>query len=306
MGLAYWWGMFFNSHNGRIMGQRGRSAQSHECRKLKAMREAKEWKRLEGDAPDYPPKFKLLDLFCCAGGASMGYHRAGFDVTGVDIEPQPHYPFAFVQSDALDYLSTHGHIFDAVHTSPPCQAYSIANQQWRKAGKDYPDMVEPTRQALKANGKPYIIENVPGAPLINPIVLNGGIFSLKVRRVRLFECSFYLPFILLPNDAPSTFRMGRPIKEGDAITPVGHFSNVPYARKEMRIDWMTRAELTQAIPPPYTEWIGKQLMNHLKDNQLLDTFPIIPEIFRSVQINKKNLLTQLSNTLAEFHGLARG
>lgn len=201
---------------------------------------------------------RLLDLFCGAGGAGMGYYQAGFEVVGVDINPQPHYPFEFHQADALELLLDG---FDVIHASPPCQAYSKASQQWRKAGKIYPDLIEPTRKLLKASGKPYIIENVLSAPLINPIVLNGAFFNLKVRRVRAFECNFKMPYIVLPKDAPAPFRRGRPIREGiDAITPVGHFSNVKYAQKEMGIDWMGQKELAQAIPPAYTEYIGKQLM----------------------------------------------
>lgn len=208
---------------------------------------------------------KLLDLFCKAGGASMGYHKADFEVTGVDIEPQKNYPFEFIQADAMSLSLEFIRQFDAIHASPPCQAYSMASMQWRIQGKEYLDLVEPTRTILKNSGRPYVIENVPGAPLINPIVLNGAFFGLKVRRIRLFECSFNVPFILLPNDLPSTFRMGRPVREGfDAITPVGHFSNIPYARQEMQIPWMTGAELTQAIPPAYTEWIGKHLMDSVK------------------------------------------
>ena len=188
----------------------------------------------------------------------MGYHLAGFDVTGVDINPQPKFPFQFHQADALKYPLDG---FDVIHASPPCQAYSGANRQWRKAGKIYPDLIRKIRERLKENGKPYIIENVIGSPLINPIKLNGAFFGLKVRRVRLFECSFKMPTIILPEDAPAPFRMGRPVREGiDAITPVGHFSGVKYAQKEMGISWMGQKELAQAIPPAYTKFIGKQLM----------------------------------------------
>ena len=194
----------------------------------------------------------------------MGYHKAGFEVTGVDIKPQTRYPFRFVQGDALEYLRNHGHEFDAIHASPPCQVYSMASQQWRGEGKKYSDLVAPTRKELQKIGKPYVIENVPGAPLVNPIKLNGAMFGMKLRRVRLFETSFDMPFYLLPNEGKSMFRMGRPVKEGDIITPVGHFSNVPYARRVMGIEWMTGAELTQAIPPAYTEYIGRELMKVLK------------------------------------------
>lgn len=194
----------------------------------------------------------------------MGYHRAGFEVVGVDIKPQPKYPFRFVQAEALEYVAEHGHEYDAIHASPPCQEYTEAGKQWRKAGKKYADLVAPTRAALKKTGKPYVIENVPGAPLVHPIKLNGAMFGMKVRRTRLFECSFDMPFYLLPSEERSTFRMGRPVEDGDVITPVGHFSNVPYARKVMGIDWMGQKELAQAIPPAYTEFIGRELMKVLK------------------------------------------
>lgn len=208
---------------------------------------------------------KLLDLFCCAGGAAMGYHRAGFDeIVGVDIKPQKNYPFTFVLGDALEYLREHGREFDMIHASPPCQAYSMAGQQWRSAGKEYADLVEPTRELLIASGKPYVIENVPGAPLRNPTILNGAFFGMNLRRTRLFETNPELKFILLPKEGPTRFRMGRPPKAHDPVVPVGHFSNVQRARDVMGIDWMTGAELTQAIPPAYTEYIGREMLEHIK------------------------------------------
>ena len=194
----------------------------------------------------------------------MGYHRAGFEVVGIDNKPQPHYPFEFHLADALEYLQEHYQEFDAIHASPPCQAYSRASMQWRKSGKEYPDLVQPTRELLIKTGLPYVMENVPGAPLINPILLTGAFFGLKVRRNRLFESNINLPFQLTQPNAKTNFRMGRPVKDGEEITPVGHFSNVVYARQQMQIDWMTQQELTQAIPPAYTEWIGKHLMEYLK------------------------------------------
>ena len=206
---------------------------------------------------------KLLDLFCCAGGASMGYYRAGFDVTGVDIKPQPHYPFKFIQADALE-VDLSG--YDAYHPSPPCQGYSMASQQWRLSGKEYPKLIEGTRQRLIETGKPYVIENVPGAPLINPVLLNGAMFGMRIRRRRLFELSFEIPLFLIPKEEPSGFIMGRPVTENSIITPVGHFSGVAIAKKRMEIDWMGQAELAQAIPPAYTEFIGKQLMKTVLEN----------------------------------------
>jgi len=205
---------------------------------------------------------KLLDLFCGAGGCSMGYSRAGFDVVGVDIDPQPQYPFEFHQADALEYLAAHGHEFDIIHASPPCQQYTKAAQQWRKEGKEYADLIEPVRELLMKIGKPYIIENVPGSPLVNPIFLNGSMFGLLVHRPRYFECSF-------PAEQPEIIKtkrpakMGRPVQEGDIIQPVGHFSGADYARKQMQIDWMSKKGLAQAIPPAYCEYIGGKARAHL-------------------------------------------
>jgi DNA (cytosine-5)-methyltransferase 1 len=206
----------------------------------------------------------LLDTFCKAGGASKGYKDAGFEVIGVDIEPQPHYPYSFIQADAIEFIADHGSEFDAIHASPPCQKYTQAASQWRKQGREYPDLIEPTREVLKASGKPYIIENLAGAPLINPIVLNGAFFGLRIRRTRYFELNFELPFFLIPKEGRSGYRMGRKPRESDLIMPVGHFSGITRARKEMGIDWMNRAEITQAIPPLYTEWIGRQLIQILE------------------------------------------
>jgi len=187
-------------------------------------------------------------------------------VVGVDLAPQKNYPFEFHQADALAYCREHGAEFDVIHASPPCQAYSMAGRQWRSEGREYPDMVAETRAALQATGKPYIIENVPGSPLINPTVLNGAFFKMRVRRVRWFETSFAMPFMLIPPEGPSHFRMGRPVKEGDIIVPVGHFSNVPYARREMGIDWfMTRDEVREAIPPAFTEFIGRSISLYILD-----------------------------------------
>lgn len=215
---------------------------------------------------------KALDLFCKAGGTSMGLHRAGFDVTGVDVEPQKRYPFEFVLGDALEYVAKHGHKYDLVVAGPPCQLFSVL-APLSKGG--YPDLVGPTREALKATGKPYIIENVPGAPLINPIKICGTMFpELRVRRHRLFECS---PVIWFP-PAPcchwgKTSACGRGKSENnltgyipgtlenfDFITVAGCDYRVADGRKAMGIDWMIRKELSQAIPPAYTEWLGREML----------------------------------------------
>jgi len=209
-------------------------------------------------------KMRLLDLFCCAGGAAMGYYRAGFtEIVGVDIRPQPRYPFQFVLGDAFEYVAAHGHEFDAIHASPPCQGYTKAAKQWRKSGKNYADLVSKTRNALIDCGKPYIIENVPDAPLINPVILNGAFFGMLVNRTRLFECSFEVPFFLLPTSKKPK-KMGRAVCDGDVIQPVGHFSGVRYAKEQMGIDWMNQSELSQAIPPAYTEFVGRHLLEACK------------------------------------------
>jgi DNA (cytosine-5)-methyltransferase 1 len=202
-------------------------------------------------------KPRLLDLFCGAGGAGMGYARAGFDVTGVDIKPMPRYPFAFIQGDALEYLTAHGHEYEAIHASPPCQRYT-ALQVVR--GREHPDLVAPTRKALEATGKPWVIENVVGAPMNTTIVLCGAMFGLKVYRHRLFESNqmLFQPHHELHRD--STPRAGRGISPKGFISVAGNTGNADYARLAMGIDWMNRDQLSQAIPPAYTEYIGKQLM----------------------------------------------
>ena len=186
----------------------------------------------------------------------MGYFMAGFDVEGVDIKPQPHYPFKFHLADALTF-PLEG--YDAYHASPPCQAFSANCRFWRKQGYQYPDWVQPIRQRLGITGKPFVIENVKGAPLINPHILNGAMFGLLLQRTRLFEVSFDMPFTLLPQGM-APIRVGRPVQAGQVISPVGHFPNRHYAEQQMGISWMTKQELTQAIPPCYTEYIGKYLL----------------------------------------------
>ena len=227
-------------------------------------------------------KPRLLDLFCGAGGAAMGYHRAGFEVVGVDIKPQPHYPFEFHQADALTY-PLEG--FDAYHASPPCQDDSIATQKWKNRGYVYPQLIEPTRQILIATGKPYVVENVTGAKrrLHNPILLCGLTFGLKVVRHRWFECN---PFIMSPGHSSRqcygavTRKIaindpaghGMPGHTYRALTVAGHGGNSQSFRwqdwqEAMGIDWMTKQELTQAIPPAYTEYLGKYLMKAVMANK---------------------------------------
>lgn len=199
---------------------------------------------------------RLLDLFCGAGGAGMGYHRAGFEVVGVDINQQPHYPFEFHQADALEYLPEHGHEYDAIHASPPCQAYTIM-QHIHKNNSAHPDLVEPTRVALNNSGKPWVIENVVGAPLRVDLLLCGTMFGIRVPKHRIFEMNFQINALLPPCNHTNVYDC---------------FHGGEEARNEreklcklFEIDWfVTRQEVRNAIPPAYTEYIGNYLMQHIK------------------------------------------
>jgi DNA (cytosine-5)-methyltransferase 1 len=213
---------------------------------------------------------RLLDLFCGAGGCSVGYHRAGFtDIVGVDIRPQPRYPFAFVQGDALEYVAAHGREFDAIHASPPCQRYSVATKVQGRSGS-HPDSVPPCRELLDASGKPWVMENVVGAPLLNAIELCGTMFGLQVFRHRLFESNVFLfqPAHRKHRGTTNSHRWGKHRYDdmsGGYLTVCGGGNcKVATARKAMGIGWMTKAELNQAIPPAYTEFVGKQLLAHLE------------------------------------------
>lgn len=207
-------------------------------------------------------KPKLLDLFCKAGGAGFGYNLAGFCVVGVDIEFQKNYPFEFHQSDALEYLKEHWTEFDIIHASPPCQRFSsMTNGRWKDRLDEHPDLIEPIRNLLIKTGKPYIIENVVGAPLINPTMLCGSMFNLKVRKHRLFETSFRVEQLECSHKL-----------QGKVVGVYGHaggksnrdgiqFSSTQSWRDAMGIQWMSGNELSQAIPPAYTEYIGKEFLN---------------------------------------------
>lgn len=205
----------------------------------------------------------------------MGYSRAGFDdIVGVDIKPQPNYPFAFVQMDVLNYLEEPWFLsFDAIHASPPCQRYSVANNIHQKA--DHPDLVAVTRERLQAIGKPYVIENVPGAPLVNVIVVCGLALGCGVKRHRWFESNALLFGTDCvgghSGDWVSVFghtvlerspQIGRTAKNGP-IFRRKHLGT-DRGREAMGISWMTREELSESIPPAYTEYLGRQLLAHLQ------------------------------------------
>ena len=203
-------------------------------------------------------KPKAIDLYCCAGGASAGLVRAGFDVVGVDIEPQPHYPFKFIQGDALT-VPLEG--YDFIWASPPCQRYSKAQ---KIMGKEHPDLVAPTRERLKESGAQWAIENVVGAPLIDPITLCGTMFGLKVYRHRWFECSFPVDEPPHPEHVAPLRKMGRKPQPGDFMHIVGNFSGVKQAREAMDIPWMPRDKLREAIPPAYAEYIGRNALEYIR------------------------------------------
>jgi DNA (cytosine-5)-methyltransferase 1 len=210
----------------------------------------------------------MLDLFCGAGGCSVGYSRAGFDVVGVDMNAKVgrHYPFEFHAADALEHLAGHWQEFDAIHASPPCQAYSQSAQSQRNAGKEYPDMLAPTREALTATGLPWVIENVPRAPMRPDFKLCGCQFGLKLRRERWFEVSWPASQLAQPCYHPfpvvSVVGHGTPtwVREQLGFNPT-----IADYREAMGIDWMNRNELSQAIPPAYTEYLGGLLIAELAD-----------------------------------------
>ena len=205
-------------------------------------------------------KPKLLDLFCGAGGASMGYSMAGFDVTGIDVKHGKRYPFTYIRADVRDYLNTeYLSQFDVIHASPPCQTHSITKHLRNAQGKSTSkiDMIPEVREALIASGKPYIIENVPQSPLINPIQLCGSSFGLKVRRHRLFESNMSL----IGSTCNHTTRpIGVYGSLNDEIPKGGKTAEtIGQAREAMGMEWAIWSELVEAIPPAYTHYIGKQL-----------------------------------------------
>lgn len=201
---------------------------------------------------------KLLDLFCGAGGAGMGYSRAGFDVTGVDIAPQKNYPFKFIQADALDYVAQYGWMFDAIHASPPCQRYSRMTP--RKYRHNHPDLIPLVRFWLEAIDVPYAIENVPLAPLRNPVMVCGGQLGLKVYRHRLFESNVYLMGIPHSPHQDKTPRSGHGNVSPKGFITLSGGRSTEITQQAMGIDWMIGRELREAIPPAFTEFIGRQLI----------------------------------------------
>jgi DNA (cytosine-5)-methyltransferase 1 len=213
-----------------------------------------------------PPR--IIDLYCGAGGAAMGYHLAGFDVIGMDIKPQPHYPFPFIRGDAMSLNSSALMGAAFIHASPPCQAFTAAQPI---QGNDHPDLLTPTRERLLDMGIPFVLENVPGAPMRRDVELCGSMFDLELQRHRWFE--FDPPHLLLTPPCRHVWAAGSPVgvygHTGGRATRSGHRRSGNHGwlkadwERAMGIDWMSRDELAQAVPPAYTRWIGSRLMREL-------------------------------------------
>ena len=216
-------------------------------------------------------KPKLLDLFCGAGGASHGYALAGFEVTGIDVKHGKRYPYTYIRGDVRDYLNLEFlSQFDVIAASPPCQTHSATKHLRNAQGKSTSkiDMIPEVREALIASGKPYVIENVPQSPLIDPIQVCGSYFGLKVRRHRLFESNMDLVGTSCDHNA-----QGKPVgiygSMRDEIPSGGHTAKtMPEAYEAMGINWMIWTELVESIPPAYTQFIGEQITKRRSEQDL--------------------------------------
>jgi hypothetical protein len=204
-------------------------------------------------------KPRLLDLFCGAGGAAMGYHRAGFEVVGVDINQQPNYPFDYHQGDALEYVrrlileNDPSDDFDAIHASPPCQHYANVTK-WKGEPDDHAALIEPTRELLEATGLPWVMENVRTPAIRADYMLCGTTLRLRVRRHRHFETNWTGGMV-----------MGHPCQHSDDDYSFDHGGKQPESvyREAMGVEWMTVQESREAIPPAYTEYIGRHLFTKI-------------------------------------------
>jgi DNA (cytosine-5)-methyltransferase 1 len=218
--------------------------------------------------PHTPAKPLLLDLFSCAGGSAMGFHNAGFNVVGVDTEPQTNYPFEFIQGDALAFMRAiisngmrlpDGRAVDAVNASPPCQRWSQMSTCRPGLAESYPDLIEPTRALLVDSGAPYVMENVPRAPLRDPVMLCGHMFGRELYRHRMFESNVRIPQPMHVAHTKSASKAGH-WTPGTVMSISGHVHPIAHAREIMEIDWTNRDELGEAVPPYYTEYLGRYVM----------------------------------------------
>jgi DNA (cytosine-5)-methyltransferase 1 len=221
----------------------------------------------------------LLDLFCCAGGASRGYANAGFRVVGVDIKPRPHYPYPFIQADAIGFLDMllDGYqvdgfrlgMFDAIHASPPCQSFSGLSNAMPGTKEKYPNLIPSTRERLRFAGKPYVIENVVGSPLDPTAILCGSMFGKRLRLHRLFETNFSIPqlacdhsgFVLNPYNQAGRDRIKAEFP-GRTITSVW--------KREKDVEWMNGHEASEAIMPVFTEYVGAYMMRAIRATEVRD------------------------------------
>jgi len=208
---------------------------------------------------------KLLDLFCGMGGAAMGYYRAGFDVVGVDNVPQLDYPFEFQQRDVFAITIEELLSFDAIHASPPCQAYSKMTARIRAAGKIYPNLYPATKRLLVAIGLPYVIENVEGSPARNAVKVCGTQFGIGVQRHRLFESNV----ILRPHENQCSCKR-QPIGNANGMVSVaGDLCTKAEALIGLGIDWCkhsSKHQVVESIPPVYTEFVGTQLLSFMSSS----------------------------------------
>lgn len=229
---------------------------------------------------------RILDICSGAGLAAIGYHQAGWSVTGVDIAPQPRYPFGFIQADALDILSDidYCRTFDAIHASPPCQAYSQATAQFRAKGKQYQKLISPIRALLERISIPYVIENVPLAPIRHDLVLHGWMFGCSVKKKRVFEISGWFAM------QPGVPKANGTVKNGDYISVFGKYGlrkNTTWAKDYKPKCWQGTGlktwhfamgippeykfkdiEISEGIPPPYTKYIGTVLAEYITHSRL--------------------------------------
>lgn len=244
----------------------------------------------------------LIDLFCSAGGATAGFQRAGFYVVGVDKEPQPNYcGDEFHQADALEYFQAHWRTFDAAHASPPCQGYSLLSFAPNRDMSNYEKLIEPVREMLIASGLPFSLENVTQAPLINPLILCGTMFGLRTHKHRAFETN--PPIYFLPAGCTkarvkpkgSGKRLGQYYgDDAKMVTVAGHQFSHKAGSRAMGIDWMTRDELAEAIPPAFTEYIGSYLMSAVRARRGIT--PHAPDAGKSAPFGAVSTLKVLSTS----------
>lgn len=214
---------------------------------------------------------RLLDLYCGGGIVADGYAAAGFvEIVGVDIEPQPYYPYEFVQGDAIEYALENGHKFDLIHASPPCLKYTPLSRLQK--GKEYPDLVDATRETLMLVGVPWVMENVKEAPMTNYLLLCGTMFGLRTRRHRVFE-TWPVQLMFSPMSCSCKGRTyglydrekGTPsLENSDLITITGNGYKSADGRKAMGVKrYVPKSVLSKGVPPIYGKWIAEQMMNHI-------------------------------------------